>query len=241
MVSPLGTCHRHNTSIYRGTRTVPSTHRILPRAAFAARVFPIALGLNLPVFLRHMYAVRNSAFNNIQTNATIHSSATCLATSRQVATHQQSTRYSYRLPSSAANFNHFTWMFIYLPRLGNVSRRFTTACRLAPVNVVIPLGGLVLDKDPFEDVVALRTAQEIVHVWVLFAVARLWRCISCCGKPANIVLFVTHELGEKPKQTYAVARSLVCVGCVSSCCLCMASGLFAHLLMSLTGRCLICG
>jgi hypothetical protein len=38
--------------------------------------------------------------------------------------------------------------------------------RLAPVDIVFSIGRRMLDKHPFKHVVALRAAQEIVHVCV---------------------------------------------------------------------------
>jgi hypothetical protein len=124
-------------------------------------------------------------------------------------------------PSSTADLHHLARILIDLPRLRPLNRRFTRASGLAPVDVVFALGRRVLDKHPFQHVVALRAAQEIVHVRAFAAVAGFWRRRALGhGKTAAVAVFVFvfvvgHELGEKAQELHAVARSVVCAVCVS--------------------------
>ena len=121
------------------------------------------------------------AFNNIHPNATIQPSATCLATSQRVANPSANDRVllQRKSPRPSTNLDHLARMLIHLPRLRRSPQRFTSrASRLAPVEVVFPLGRRVLDKHPLEHMLTLGAAQEIMHVRALPAVAGLWRRTS---------------------------------------------------------------
>jgi hypothetical protein len=67
--------------------------------------------------------------------------------------------------------DHLARILIHSPRLRPLPRSFTRADRLTPVDVVFFIGRSVLDKHPFECVMTLRTAQEIMHMWTFSAVA----------------------------------------------------------------------